>query len=415
LKMSALFAPTLKETPQEAEVASHSLMLRAGLIRQLSSGIYSFLPLGLRVLNKIIEIVREEMNRAGGQELLLPALHPGELWKETGRWDIYGPELIRFKDRRNRDFCLGPTHEEVITDLVRREVRSYKQLPLMLYQIQTKFRDEIRPRFGVMRSREFLMKDLYSFDVDYEGLKKSYEKMYHAYCRVFERCGLDFIAVEAESGVIGGDVSHEFLILADSGEEKVVVCPSCGLGSTEEQEKCTRCGTPLEEKRGIEVGHIFQLGTKYSEPMKAYFVDRDGKEKPIIMGCYGIGIGRTMAAAIEAHHDEQGIKWPYSIAPYQVIVIPVNASNEEQMQEAQGIYEDLLNQGFEVLLDDRDVSAGVKFNEADLLGFPIQVIVGTKFLKMGKIEVKFRMTGDREELSAQEIVNLVHRVKSGLR
>ncbi len=415
MKMSALFAPTLKETPQEAEVASHSLMLRAGLIRQLSSGIYSFLPLGLRVLNKIIEIVREEMNRVGGQELLLPALHPGELWKETGRWHIYGPELIRFKDRKDRDFCLGPTHEEVITDLVRREVRSYKQLPLLLYQIQTKFRDEIRPRFGVMRSREFLMKDLYSFDVDYEGLKKSYEKMYRAYCRVFERCGLDFIAVEAESGVIGGDVSHEFLILADSGEEKVVVCPSCGLGSTEEQEKCTRCGSSLEEKRGIEVGHIFQLGTKYSEPMKAYFVDQDGKEKPVIMGCYGIGIGRTMAAAIEAHHDEQGIKWPYSIAPYQVIVIPVNAKQQEQMQEAQRVYEDLLSQDFEALLDDRDVSAGFKFNEADLLGIPVQVIVGTKFLKTGKIEVKFRMTGDREEISPQEIANLLDRAKSGFK
>jgi len=415
LRMSTLFAPTLKETPQEAEVASHSLMLRAGLIRQLSSGIYSFLPLGLRVLNKIIEIVREEMNRVGGQELLLPALHPGELWKETGRWHIYGPELIRFKDRKDRDFCLGPTHEEVITDLVRREVRSYKQLPLLLYQIQTKFRDEIRPRFGVMRSREFLMKDLYSFDVDYEGLKKSYEKMYHAYCRVFERCGLDFIAVEAESGVIGGDVSHEFLILADSGEEKVVICPSCGLGSTEGQEKCTRCGSSLEEKRGIEVGHIFQLGTKYSEPMKAYFVDQDGKEKPIIMGCYGIGIGRTMAAAIEAHHDEQGIKWPYSIAPYQVIVIPVNARQQGQMQEAQRVYEDLLGQGFEVLLDDRDVSAGFKFNEADLLGIPVQVIVGTKFLKTGKIEVKFRMTGDREEISPQEIINLLDRAKSGFK
>ncbi len=415
MRMSALFAPTLKETPQEAEVASHSLMLRAGLIRQLSSGIYSFLPLGLRVLNKIIEIVREEMNRVGGQELLLPALHPGELWKETGRWHIYGPELIRFKDRKDRDFCLGPTHEEVITDLVRREVRSYKQLPLLLYQIQTKFRDEIRPRFGVMRSREFLMKDLYSFDVDYEGLKKSYEKMYHAYCRVFERCGLDFIAVEAESGVIGGDVSHEFLILADSGEEKVVICPSCGLGSTEGQEKCTRCGSSLEEKRGIEVGHIFQLGTKYSEPMKAYFVDQDGKEKPIIMGCYGIGIGRTMAAAIEAHHDEQGIKWPYSIAPYQVIVIPVNARQQGQMQEAQRVYEDLLGQGFEVLLDDRDVSAGFKFNEADLLGIPVQVIVGTKFLKTGKIEVKFRMTGNREEISPQEIINLLDRAKSGFK
>jgi len=285
LRMSSLFAPTLKENPQEAEIVSHSFMLRAGMIRQLSSGIYAFLPLGLRTISKITKIIKEEMDRAGGQELLLPALHPGELWKETGRWEVYGPELIRLKDRKDRDFCLGPTHEEVITDLARREIRSYRQLPLLLYQIQTKFRDEIRPRFGVMRAREFIMKDLYSFDRDFEGLEISYQKMYNAYCRIFDRCDLSYEVVPAESGVIGGAVSHEFLVLADSGEEKLLICPTCNFSTTQDEERCPHCGTDLEEKRGIEVGHIFQLGTKYSEPMKAYFVDRDGEEKPLIMGC----------------------------------------------------------------------------------------------------------------------------------
>ncbi|MGC8778836.1 MAG: proline--tRNA ligase, partial [Candidatus Caldatribacteriaceae bacterium] len=368
--MSVLFAPTLKENPQEAEIVSHSFMLRAGLIRQVSAGIYTFLPLGLRTLNKITNIVREEMNKAGGQELLMPALHPADLWKETGRWNIYGPELIRLKDRRERDFCLGPTHEEIITDLARKEIRSYRQLPLLLYQIQTKFRDEIRPRFGIMRAREFLMKDLYSFDHDIEGMKESYQKMYQAYCRVFERCGLDYKAVPAESGVIGGDVSHEFLILAESGEEKLMVCNACSYGTTQEEQTCPQCRTPLEEKRGIEVGHIFQLGTKYSEPMKAYFLDRDGKEKPLLMGCYGIGIGRTMAAAIEANHDDKGIKWPPSIAPYEVIVIPVNSKKESHREQAEKMYYNLLENGFEVIIDDREATAGYKFNEADLVGFP---------------------------------------------
>ncbi|MEN3185544.1 MAG: proline--tRNA ligase [Atribacterota bacterium] len=411
MQMSRLFVPTLKENPQEAEIVSHSLMLRAGLIRQVSAGVYTFLPLGLRVLDKIADIVREEMNRAGGQELLLPALHPADLWKETGRWQVYGPELIRFKDRRERDFCLGPTHEEVITDLARKEIRSYRQLPLLLYQIQTKFRDEIRPRFGIMRAREFLMKDLYSFDRDMEGLKESYEKMYQAYCRVFERCGLKYKAVPAESGVIGGDVSHEFLILAESGEEKLMVCGSCSYGTTKEEKTCPRCQTDLEEEKGIEVGHIFQLGTKYSEPMKAYFLDKDGKEKPLVMGCYGIGIGRTMAAAIEANHDEKGIRWPVSIAPYEVVVIPVNSNKESHRERAEKIYYTLLERGFEVVIDDRQYSAGYKFNEADLIGFPFQIIVGEKMEKDGVLEIKIRKNGERIEVSQEGVVQFLRERK----
>ena len=389
-------------------------MLRAGMIRQLSSGIYAFLPLGLRTISKITKIIKEEMDRAGGQELLLPALHPGELWKETGRWEVYGPELIRLKDRKDRDFCLGPTHEEVITDLARREIRSYRQLPLLLYQIQTKFRDEIRPRFGVMRAREFIMKDLYSFDRDFEGLEISYQKMYNAYCRIFDRCDLSYEVVPAESGVIGGAVSHEFLVLADSGEEKLLICPTCNFSTTQDEERCPHCGTDLEEKRGIEVGHIFQLGTKYSEPMKAYFVDRDGEEKPLIMGCYGIGIGRTMAAAIEAYHDDKGIQWPLSIAPYEVAIIPINWKNAKQREVAEEIYQESQEKGFEVVVDDREFSAGYKFSEADLIGFPLQVIVGEKMSQEGKIEVKVRKNDQRWEAKKEELFTLLFKLKEEL-
>lgn len=414
MRMSLLFVPTLKEDPQEAEVISHRFMLRAGLIRQLSAGVYTFLPLGWRTLEKIIRIVREEMNRAGGQEILMPAMQPAELWKETGRWDMYGPELVRFQDRRGRDFCLGPTHEEVITDLARREIRSYRQLPLLLYQIQTKFRDEIRPRFGIMRAREFLMKDLYSFDRDVNGLQVSYQKMYEAYCRVFRRCGLEYIAVPAESGIIGGDVSHEFLIIAGSGEERVFICLSCGSATTVEEARCPQCGGVVEEKRGIEVGHIFQLGTKYSEPMKAYFVDRDGKEKPLVMGCYGIGIGRTMAAAIEANHDERGICWPLALAPYEVVVIPVNMKKTKHWEEAWSIYEELSQAGFEVVLDDREESAGYKFAEADLIGFPIHVIVGEKTERNGVVEVKLRKSNERAEVRRTEVCEFLRKIRKEL-
>jgi len=412
--MSELFAPTLKESPQEAEVVSHSYMIRAGMIRQLSSGIYTFLPLGMRVIEKISNIVREEMNLAGGQEILMPAMHPGELWKETGRWDIYGPELIRFKDRRERDFCLGPTHEEIITDLARREIKSYRQLPLMLFQIQTKFRDEIRPRFGIMRSREFIMKDLYSFDRDEAGMEKSYQKMYQAYCKVFDRCGLEYLAVPADSGVIGGKISHEFIIVAPTGEERILICPECKTAFPEGREECEHCKTPLEETRGIEVGHIFQLGVKYSEPMRAYFVDQDGSEKPLVMGCYGIGIGRTMAAAIEANHDQQGIRWPWSIAPFEIEIIPINSKEEKIRATSKEIYSQLKDEGYELIIDDRDVRAGFKFSEADLIGVPVQIIVGEKLLKRNSLEVKIRTNGERIEVEKTSIGSALEKIKNNL-
>ncbi len=412
MKMSSLFAPTLKEDPAEAEIASHNLMLRAGMIRQLSAGIYTYLPLGLKILNKISSIVREEMNRVGGQELLMPAMQPSELWKETGRWDVYGPELIRFRDRRERNFCLGPTHEEVITDLVRRELRSYRDLPVMMYQIQVKFRDEIRPRFGVMRSREFIMKDLYSFDRDKEGMQKSYETMYEAYCRVFERCGLQYQAVRADSGVIGGDISHEFLIVAQSGEEKMMVCRTCRSGYPEDEERCSVCGTStLEEKRGIEVGHIFQLGTKYSRSMNALFVDKDGQEKPIIMGCYGIGIGRTMGAAIEAYHDEHGIQWPWNLAPYQVAIIPVHKRTAKIVEIADMLYNTIKDTRYECVLDDRDLRAGHKFKDADLLGFPVQIILGDRAVDENTLEVKIRQNGERIDINREDVLETLENIR----
>lgn len=408
--MSKLFIPTLKENPAEAEIISHNYMLRAGLIRQLSSGIYTFLPVGLRTLNKIADIVREEMNRAGGQELLMPAMQPGELWKETGRWEIYGPELIRLRDRRDRDFCLGPTHEEVITDLARKAIRSYRDLPLLLYQIQVKFRDEIRPRFGMMRAREFIMKDLYSFDASLDDLEKSYALMYDAYCRIFQRCGLKYQAVRADSGVIGGDVSHEFLIIAESGEERITLCENCRNDSGKEKNTCSLCGSELVEKRGIEVGHIFQLGTKYTAPMKAVFVDQSGEEKPLFMGCYGIGIGRTMAAAIEAYHDERGICWPWNLAPYQLVVIPVRMKNPALGQLAEKIYHEAAKYGYEVVLDDREVRAGHKFNDADLIGFPLQAILGDKTVEVNRIEIKVRKTGERIETSWEDLFETLGRI-----
>lgn len=567
MKMSSLFAPTLREDPAEAETISHKLMLRAGMIRKVAAGVYNFLPLGYRVIKKIEQIIREEMDAKGGQELFMPALQPAELWKRSGRWDVYGPELMRLVDRNGREFCLGPTHEEVITTLVSENVRSYRELPLLLYQIQTKFRDEIRPRFGVMRAREFLMKDLYSFDRDEEGMNRSYYAMYDAYCRVFKRCGLAFKVVEADPGAIGGTSSHEFMVLAKTGEEEIIYCDSCDyaantnqasslvpdldfswkeeekrlekvktpgaktieevanflglekrrtiktlfyeaiytkdkweivavlvrgdydvnetklknylgclylnlakeeevskvsgskigfvgpinlkgvriisdptiqklknavVGAGEEDyhfinvnpfrdfdlgevvdirlakagDRCIRCGAELKTARGIEVGHIFKLGHKYSESMEAKFVDNDGKEKYYYMGCYGIGVGRTMAAAIEQNHDEDGIIWPMSIAPYHVIVIPVEYSNGEQMRVATEIYEKLKDNGVEVVLDDRDERPGVKFKDADLIGFPLRVTVG-EALKDGKVELRWRRTKKTEFYRVDSIVDVV--------
>ncbi|MBI3129095.1 MAG: proline--tRNA ligase [Candidatus Tectomicrobia bacterium] len=542
------FFPTLKEAPAEAEVVSHRLMVRAAMIRRLAGGVYTLLPLGLKAQRKVEQICREELNRAGAQEVLLPALNPAELWQRTGRWDIYGKELIRLKDRHGRDFCLGPTHEEVITDLVAREVRSYRDLPLNLYQIQTKFRDEIRPRFGVMRGREFTMKDGYSFDRDEAGAEESYRAMVEAYKRIFRRCGLQFGVVEADSGAIGGSFSHEFMVMADTGEEAIHVCPACeyaanaektpvrltlpdgapaklekvhtpgartieevsallgqpphrlaktllyladgkpvaalvpgnrelnevklknALGATDlvmadaetvrklsradvgfagpvgldgahiladpslkgrgglvvganetdyhyvgvqegrdfkadsfadlilarEGDPCPRCGKPLSVRRGIEVGHVFKLGTKYSSALDATYLDEKGETRTIVMGCYGIGIGRTVAAAIEQNHDADGIIWPVPLAPYQVDIIPVNAADAPSREAAERLHRELEGREVDAVLDDRDERAGVKFKDADLIGFPYKLVIGPKGLKEGKAEVKSRRTGETE-------------------
>ncbi|MBL7224762.1 MAG: proline--tRNA ligase [Desulfobacteraceae bacterium] len=546
MRYSKYFIPTHKEAPSDAEVISHQLMIRAGMIRKLTSGVYTYLPLCLRSIRKVENIIREEMNRAGAIEILMPAVQPAELWQESGRWEHYGRELLRFKDRHNREACFGPTHEEVITDLVGKEIHSYKQMPINLYQIQTKFRDEIRPRFGIMRGREFIMKDAYSFDVDEEGANLSYEAMYEAYTRIFERCGLKFRAVEADTGTIGGSYSHEFMVLAETGEDQIVNCTECdyaanleraevkpsqtlpepevkklspimevdtpGIKTVEDvtaflsvlpsqlikslifvvdgaeiavlirgdhelneaklksllgaqtvelaservveeitaapvgfagpvglnvkivadhalkglrdfvtggnrkdlhlrnvnmkrdfevdlfgdlriitsQDSCPRCGKKIEFGRGIEVGHIFKLGTKYSQALKAAFLNRQGKESPIIMGCYGIGVGRTVAAAIEQNHDKDGIIFPIPIAPFEVTILPLQMHDTYVVETAEKIYTELLDIKVDTLLDDRDERAGVKFNDADLLGIPIRVTVGAKGIKGGKVEIKLR-------------------------
>ncbi len=567
MRMSKLFAPTLKEKPAEAEAVSHSLMLRAGLIRKVASGIYNWLPLGYRTLRKVEQIIREEMNRAGAQEIFMPVLSPAELWFESGRWHVYGPELMRIKDRHGRDFCLGPTHEEVVTTLVRDNHKTYRGLPLILYQIQTKFRDEPRPRYGVMRAREFGMKDAYSFDRDYEGLDKSYNAMYEAYCRIFERCGLEYRVIDADPGAIGGSGSQEFVIIADTGESLFVYCDSCDFAAStenaeckietfwegepqelqkvhtpgvktiedlakflnidksktiksmvyeaiypdkswelvvalirgdreinevklknylgalhlnlakeeqirdilkaeagfvgpielkgkdvkviadktvegainvvvgasekdyhyinacwdrdfkadividicvaEEGDVCPRCGAgKLSLTKGIEVGHIFKLGTKYSQAHNATFIDKDGKEKFYIMGCYGIGTGRTVAAAIEQNHDEYGICWPVSIAPYQCIIVVANYDDEKQKEIGERLYEELAQKGVEVVIDDRDERAGVKFNDADLIGFPYRITVGNN-VENNVVEVMCRKTREVKEVSVDEASDYV--------
>ncbi|WP_297217739.1 proline--tRNA ligase [uncultured Desulfovibrio sp.] len=551
MRFSSSYIPTLKETPAEAEVVSHKLLLRAGMVRKLTSGVYIYLPLGLRAIDNVARVVREEMNAAGFQELLMPMVIPGDLWKETGRWDHYGKELLRFKDRNDRDYCLGPTHEEVITDLVRGEVRSYRQLPVRLYQIQSKFRDEIRPRFGLMRGREFVMKDGYSFDVDDAGADASYKLMYDTYMRIFSRLGLRFRAVEADTGSIGGNFSHEFMVLAETGEDTIAACTACqyaanveraevvwkgtpctetcapcetvptpGAHSVEEvsallgiapssvvktmlftvdgrhvavlvrgdrevndiklknllkaqevqlataavveelthapvgfagpvglevpvyadlelqgatdyvvganaadahlrhvdlkrdaritayadlraitaEDCCPRCGAPIELPKGIEVGHIFKLGTKYSDAMHAVFLDETGKEQVMIMGCYGIGVSRVVAAAIEQNNDENGIIFPPQIAPVQCMVLNLDPGKEEVSARADALHDLLEGQGVTVLLDDREERPGVKFKDADLIGAPMQLVVGGKGLARGIVECKDRRTGEKGEL-----------------
>lgn len=564
MRMTRLHAPTLKEVPRDVEVVSHRYLLRGGYLRQLAAGIYDLLPLGWRVVRKIQEIVREEMDRAGAQEILMPAVQPSDIWKESGRWEYYGGELLRFEDRKGGEFCLGPTHEEVVTDLVRRDVRSYRQLPLNLYQIQTKFRDELRPRAGLLRGREFIMKDAYSFDVSEEAAKASYMQMYDAYNRIFERCGLDFRPVEADTGSIGGSLSHEFQVLADSGEDAIVSCPSCGytaniekaelapaqapempaaadlekvhtpavrtveevcaalglpaerivktvlfdvdgeavavlcrgdfdvneiavktalgantiriapeamvreatgaapgfagpvglrdvriiadpsvrelenvaVGANEDDYhlvhvsiprdvqvelwaevrlagdgmQCGRCAGAFQAFRGIEVGQVFYLGTKYSEPMGCTFLDDQGEEKPMVMGCYGIGVTRVMSAAIEQNCDDNGVVWPKALAPFAVQVLPLQMNKEAVVEAAETIYEALQRAGIEVLLDDRDTRAGGKFADADLIGAPLRVQIGARGLDKGVVELKSRRGDVDTEVSLDDVVAEVQRL-----
>ena len=558
MKMSNMLISTLREVPAEAEIDSHKLMLRAGMMRKMAAGVYNYMPLGLKVLKKVEDIVREEMDAAGAQEFLASAMIPAELWQESGRWDAYGAEMFRLKDRGNRDFCLGPTHEEVFTDIARNEIKSYKQLPLNLYQIQTKYRDERRPRFGVMRSREFIMKDAYSFDRNQEGLDITFDKMHDAYVKIFNRCGLDAKCVQADSGAIGGSNSAEFMVKSEVGEDDVVFCDCCNyaaniekavctpekeekqdflelrevetpnaktieevaaffgkdakkfaktilfnadgkivavmvrgdreinevkvanaigevnsleLASNEEVqnatgaavgfagpigiksdillvdeevanmynfiaganktgyhvenvnygrdfegtigdfrnvtagEKCPDCGGTVTIARGTEVGHIFKLGTKYSAAMNANFIDEDGKEKPFVMGCYGIGVTRTMASIIEQHHDENGIVWPLAVAPYHVSVIPVNVKDEEQVRVANELYNELISMGVEALLDDRNERAGVKFKDSELMGIPMRVTVGKK-IGDGEVEFKLR-NGEMDVVKISDVCSIV--------
>ena len=573
MKLSKLHLKTLREVPNEAEIASHILLIRTGMIRKLVSGVYGFMPFGMRVLRKIENIIREEMDKKGAQEVLMSALQPAELWQESGRWFKYGPELWRLNDRNGREFCLGPTHEEIFTDIVRSDVNSHRQLPLNLYQIQTKYRDEARPRFGLMRSREFIMKDSYSFDKDEAGLDASYKDMYDAYIKIFERCGLDCRPVEADTGAIGGSNSHEFTALSEVGESEIVYCDKCKMAATlekadtvdakpdteemldmqevhtpdtktieevaafleidkkktikallfavhteegeengfvaafirgdrelnmtklvnlldipehciefadeakmgertgavggftgptalhdckiivdielvglknmcagacktdyhlvnvnygrdykadmiadlkvlKEGDECPVCGHPVKVTRGIEVGQVFKLGTKYSEAMGAMYKDENQKEVPIVMGCYGIGVTRTMAAIIEQHHDDNGIIWPMEVAPYHVIICLLNKDDEAQNALAESIYEELLENRVEVLLDDRKERPGVKFKDADLLGIPIRITVGKKAVE-GKVEYKLRNEAENEEMSATDAVaKAIKRVKS---
>ena len=413
--------PTLRDVPSEAEVISHKLMLRAGMIKKVASGIFSYLPLGYRVIRKVESIIREEMNRAGAQELLMPMLQPAELWIESGRWQKMGKELARLKDRNERDFCLGPTHEEVITDIVRNFVQSYKQLPLHLYQIQTKFRDETRPRFGLMRGREFLMKDGYSFHEASEDALKEYQNMFQTYHRIFKRCGLEFRAVEAETGDIGGSLSHEFHVLAKSGEDEVLSCDQCqytansNLIQKKPNDDCLKCHKgKFKSYRGIEVGHIFYLGDKYSKAMNATFLNKEGEKKYFEMGCYGIGVGRTAAAAIEQNYDENGIVWPISIAPFEVAVIPIQGSDAQVVQHAEQIEKELESKGVEVLYYDKDDSAGVKFKDVDLLGIPLRVTVGSKGLAQQRIGIKLRQEKEEKLVPLAQILPELMKVRDEL-
>ena len=401
---SKVFLPTLKDTPQDAEVISHQLMLRSGMIRRVTSGIYTWLPIGLKVLRKVENIVREEMDASGAQEVLMPMVQPKELWEETQRWEKMGPELLRIQDRHKRDFCLGPTHEEVITDLIRNNMKSYKELPLNLYQIQTKFRDEVRPRYGVMRGREFLMKDSYSFNLDEKSLNESYLTMKETYKKILDRLGLKFKIVKADSGAIGGDASEEFHVLAENGEDTIAVSDSSDFAINtelllEEGENLDSLqGKPspdgkgvIQIKKGIEVGHIFQLGKVYTDAMKANVLDNEGKAKSLFMGCYGIGVSRLVAAAIEQNNDEKGIIWPEAMTPFEVNIVAIGFDKDKKIAKAAtDLYDELSSMGYEVMLDDRKDGYGIKMKDAELIGIPMNIIIGKQFLQNKEIELKHR-------------------------
>jgi prolyl-tRNA synthetase len=433
MRLSTYFLPIIKENPSEAQIVSHRLMLRAGMIRQSSAGIYSWLPLGLKVLRNIEQIVREEQDRAGAQELLMPTIQPAELWQESGRYDDYGKEMLRIRDRHERDMLFGPTNEELITDIFRNAVKSYRDLPKMLYHIQWKFRDEIRPRFGVMRGREFLMKDTYSFDIDFAGARKSYDTMYMAYLRTFARLGLVAIPVRADSGAIGGDLSHEFQILAETGESDVfydaaiedidlsrLTDPATAAATVahlqslyaaeKEKHDPANCPVPpekLRQAKGIEVGHIFYFGSKYSKPMGAEVLGPDGNQIAVEMGSYGIGVSRLVGAIIEAGHDENGIVWPEQVAPFRVGLMNLRADDADCAKACDDLYAKLEAAGVSVLYDDRDERPGAKFATMDLIGLPWQVAIGPRSLKSGVVELKCRKSGERQELSAEALLNML--------
>ena len=404
MQFSKILLPTLKDAPQEAEVISHKLMLRAGMIRKVASGIYTWLPLGLKVLRKIENIVREEMDASGAQEVFMPMVQPRELWEETKRWDKMGPELLRIKDRHDRDFCLGPTHEEVITDVIRSTVKSYKELPLNIYQIQTKFRDEVRPRYGIMRGREFLMKDSYSFNMDEDSLQETYLTMRDTYKKVLERMDLEYKISAADSGAIGGDSSEEFHILADNGEDTIAVSDTSefaintelllkdgeDIKSLEGKPSPDGKGT-IQIKKGIEVGHIFKLGEIYADSMKANVLNNEGKASTLFMGCYGIGVSRLVAAAIEQNNDEKGIIWPHSIAPYDINIIAIGFNKNKEIASASNdLYFQLKEMGYEVLLDDRKDGYGTKIKDSELIGIPLNIIIGKQFTENKEVELKSR-------------------------
>ncbi|HEY0853357.1 MAG TPA: proline--tRNA ligase [Devosia sp.] len=433
MRLSRYFLPVLKETPKEAEIISHQLMLRAGMIKQQAAGSYSWLPLGFKVLNKIVRIIEQEQDRSGAVQLLMPTLQSADLWRESGRYDAYGDEMLRLKDRKEREMLYGPTNEEMITDIFRTYVKSYKDLPLNLYHIQWKFRDEVRPRFGTMRSREFLMKDAYSFDIDREGAVKAFQRMFVAYLRTFRRLGLTAIPMRADSGPIGGDLSYEFIVLADTGEsavfthadmvEKPIPGPDTDFrgdlepiikdwtslyAATEEMHDAAKFAEVPADKqvsaRGIEVGHIFYFGTKYSKPMKATVTGPDGKDVEVQMGSYGIGPTRLVPAIIEAFHDDAGIVWPVSVAPFEAVVINLKVGDAESDGASEKAYAELKAAGIDVLYDDRDQGAGGKFATADLVGIPYQLIIGPRGLREGQVEIKHRKSGERETLPVGDAV-----------